>query len=145
MHEYLGRESGATPDGRKAGFPFADGAGPAQGRETSGPTAAILSTTSWDASPFIGGVALNMKFNSSLFTSPEAFQRLRDLIITYLRRGGFETQVNVVDHAMLQKAKENPDDYRDLVVRIGGYTDYFTRLSPEMQAEVMLRTEYQAV
>lgn len=145
MHELLGRDSGATPDGRKAGFPFADGAGPAQGRETSGPTAAILSTTSWDASPFIGGVALNMKFNSSLFTSPEAFRRLRDLIITYLRRGGFETQVNVVDHAMLLKAKENPDAYRDLVVRIGGYTDYFTRLSPEMQAEVMLRTEYQAV
>ena len=145
MHEKLGRECGATPDGRKAGFPFADGAGPAQGRETSGPTAAILSTTSWDAAPLIGGVALNMKFNSSLFTSPEAFQRLRDLIVTYLRRGGFEVQVNVVDHAVLQKAKENPDAYRDLVVRIGGYTDYFTRLSPEMQAEVMLRTEYQSV
>ncbi len=145
MHELLGRESGATPDGRKAGFPFADGAGPAQGREINGPTAAILSTTSWDASSFIGGVAFNMKFNSSLFTSPETFQRLRDLIVTYLRRGGFETQVNVVDHAMLLKAKENPDAYRDLVVRIGGYTDYFTRLSPEMQTEVMLRTEYQAV
>jgi len=145
MHEQLGRQCGATPDGRKAGFPFADGAGPAQGRETNGPTAAILSTTSWDAAPLIGGVAFNMKFNSSLFTSPEAFQRLRDLIVTYLHRGGFETQVNVVDHATLVKAKENPEAYRDLVVRIGGYTDYFTRLSPEMQAEVMLRTEYQGV
>ena len=145
MHERLGRECGATPDGRKAGFPFADGAGPAQGRETRGPTAAILSTTSWDASPLIGGVALNMKFNSSLFASQEAFQRLQDLIVTYLRRGGFEVQVNVVDHTVLKMAKENPDAYRDLVVRIGGYTDYFTRLSPEMQAEVMLRTEYQAV
>ena len=145
MHERLGGQCGATPDGRKAGFPFADGAGPAQGRETCGPTAAILSTTSWDAAPLIGGVALNMKFNSSLFSSPKAFQRLRDLLVTYLRRGGFEVQVNVVDHEVLQKAKENPEAYRDLVVRIGGYTDYFTRLSPEMQAEVMLRTEYQAV
>ena len=145
MHERLGSACGATPDGRKAGFPFADGAGPAQGRETSGPTAAILSTTSWDAAPLIGGVALNMKFNSSLFSSPDAFQRLRDLLVTYLRRGGFEVQVNVVDHSILQKAKENPDAYRDLVVRIGGYTDYFTRLSPQMQAEVMLRTEYQAI
>lgn len=145
MHEHLGRECGATPDGRKAGFPFADGAGPAQGRETCGPTAAILSTTSWDPAPLIGGVALNMKFNSSLFTSPEAFRRLRDLLVTYLSRGGFEVQVNVVDHTVLQKAQENPDAYRDLVVRIGGYTDYFTRLSPQMQTEVMLRTEYQAV
>jgi len=143
MHEKLGAECGATPDGRKAGFPFADGAGPAQGRESSGPTAAILSTTSWDASPLIGGVALNMKFNRTLFTSQAPFRRLRDLLVTYLSRGGFEVQVNVVDHAVLQKAKENPDAYRDLVVRIGGYTDYFTRLSPEMQAEVMLRTEYQ--
>lgn len=145
MHQTLGRICGATPDGRKAGFPFADGAGPAQGRETCGPTAAILSTTSWDPSAMIGGVAFNMKFNSSLFTSPEAFRRLRDLLVTYLRRGGFEVQVNVVDHAILQKAKENPEAYRDLVVRIGGYTDYFTRIGPQMQAEVMLRTEYQGV
>ncbi len=145
MHESLGRQSGATPDGRKAGLPFADGAGPAQGREICGPTAAILSTTSWDPSPFIGGVALNMKFNSSLFNSPDAFHRLRDLILTYLRRGGFETQVNVVDQSMLKQALENPDAFRDLVVRIGGYTDYFTRLSPEMQSEVMFRTEYTGV
>ena len=145
MHERLGSRCGATPDGRKSGFPFADGAGPAQGRESSGPTAAILSTTSWDAAPLIGGVALNMKFNASLFNGPGASDRLRDLLVTFLRRGGFEVQVNVVDHEMLQRAKENPDAYRDLVVRIGGYTDYFTRLSPEMQAEVMLRTEYQEV
>jgi trans-4-hydroxy-L-proline dehydratase len=142
MHEVLGRETGATPDGRRAGFPFADGCGPAQGRETHGPTAAIISTTSWDHSPMIGGLAYNMKFNSSLFRSPEGFARLRDLILTFLRRGGFETQINVVDADVLKRARRHPEDYRDLVVRIGGYTDYFTRLSPEMQDEVILRTEF---
>ena len=63
---------------------------------------------------------------------------------TFLSRGGFETQINVIDGAVLAKARRNPDEYRDLVVRIGGYTDYFTRLSPEMQDEVMMRTEFGA-
>lgn len=145
MHEYLGRQTGATPDGRRAGTPFADGAGPAQGRETRGPTAAILSTTRWDHSRMIGGLAFNMKFNTSLFKTPGGGERLRELVLTYLRRGGFETQINVVDAATLRKARQNPEAYRDLVVRIGGYTDYYTRLSPEMQEEVLLRTEYDHV
>jgi len=142
MHERLGSECGATPDGRCAGFPFADGGGPAQGREKSGPTSGIISTTAWDHSSFIGGVAYNMKFNKNLFNSLESREKLKSLIITYLKLGGFETQVNVVDHETLKKAVENPEEYRDLVVRIGGYTDYFTRLSSGMQKEVMLRTEF---
>ena len=145
MHERLGRETGATPDGRKAGFPFADGCGPAQGREHKGPTAAMLSTTSWEHSPMIGGLAYNLKFNSSLFESEEGSSRLRDLILTYLRRGGFEIQVNVVDNETLKRAKAHPEAYRDLVVRIGGYCDYFARLSPEMQDELILRTEFNQI
>jgi len=145
MHERLGRETTATPDGRRRGTPFADGCGPAQGREKCGPTAAILSTTSWDHSPMIGGLAFNMKFSRSLFRAPEAVERLRDLILTFLRRGGFEVQVNTVDREVLKAARENPEAYRDLVVRIGGYTDYFTRLSPEMQEEVMMRTQYEGL
>ena len=142
MHEHLGRQTGATPDGRQAGFPFADGCGPAQGRECFGPTAAILSTTSWDHRPMIGGLAYNMKFNASLLRSPGSRQGLRDLVLTYLRRGGFEAQINVVDQETLKKAKVHPEEYRDLVVRIGGYTDYFARLSPQMQDELILRTEF---
>ena len=142
MHEMLGRACGATPDGRRAGFPFADGCGPAQGRERGGPTQAVLSVTSWDASPLIGGAAFNLKFGASLFNSAGPVERLRDLIFTFLSLGGFETQVNVVDASVLKDAQANPEAYRDLVVRIGGYTDYFTRLSPQMQAEVILRTEY---
>jgi formate C-acetyltransferase len=145
MHEFLGRQCGVTPDGRRAGTPFADGCGPAQGRESRGPTAAILSTTSWDHAPMIGGLAYNMKFSGGLFAGPESLARLRDLVLTFLRRGGFETQINVVSRETLARARTHPDEYRDLVVRIGGYTDYFTRLSPEMQDELMLRTEYAEV
>ncbi|MHC4503604.1 MAG: pyruvate formate lyase family protein, partial [Planctomycetota bacterium] len=142
MHEQLGRECGATPDGRKRGTPFADGCGPAQGREAHGPTAAILSTTSWDHSPMIGGLAYNMKFSRSLFRPPASTERLRDLVLTFLRRGGFETQINVVDSETLKAARANPAEYRDLIVRIGGYTDYFTRLSEGMQEEIIMRTEF---
>lgn len=145
MHEHLGRQTGATPDGRRAGFPFADGCGPAQGRERFGPTAAILSTTSWDHRPMIGGLAYNMKFNAGLLRSPASRRGLRDLVLTYLQRGGFETQINVVDQDTLKRAKARPEEYRDLVVRIGGYTDYFARLSPQMQDELILRTEFSHV
>jgi formate C-acetyltransferase len=141
-HEQLGRETGATPDGRKAGFPFADGCGPAQGRETRGPTAAVLSVTRWDHSRMIGGLAMNLKFNSALFDTAEGFESLKQLIMTYLARGGFEVQVNVVNSEVLRKARVHPEQYRDLIVRIGGYSDYFTRLSPEMQDELIERTEY---
>ena len=142
MHEVLGKECGATPDGRKAGIPFADGCGPAQGREICGPTSGILSTTSWNPSPLIGGAAYNMKFNSSVFRSKESFKKLRDLVITFLKRGGFEIQINVVNNETLKKAKKHPEEYSDLVVRVGGFTEYFTRLSPEMQDEIIMRTEY---
>lgn len=142
MHEFLGRQCGATPDGRPAGFPFADGCGPAQGRETRGPTAAILSATSWDHAPMIGGLAYNMKFNKAFFATPKGHDNLRALILTFLRRGGFETQVNVVDAATLREAQRHPEAHRDLLVRIGGYSDYFTRLSREMQEEIILRTEF---
>ncbi len=142
MHEQLGRQTGATPDGRRAGFPFADGCGPAQGRESSGPTAAVLSVTGWDHSRMIGGLAYNLKFNSSLFRSSDGYAGLKALILTYLQRGGFEVQVNVVDGETLKAARAHPELYRDLIVRIGGYADYFTRLSPEMQDELILRTEF---
>lgn len=141
MHDRFGRDTGATPDGRLAGFPLGDGSGPAQGRESEGPTASVLSSTSWDHTRFIGGIAVNMKFSKSLFDDSK-LPALTALVKTYLLRGGFEMQINVTDRAVLEKARQNPELYRDLVVRIGGYSDYFTRLSPTMQDEVMLRTEH---
>ncbi len=141
MHERFGRETPATPDGRVKGFPLGDGSGPCQGREMKGPTASILSSTKWDHHAFIGGVAVNMKFSKSTL-GRKSLDVMQSLIAAYLRRGGFEIQINVTDRETLEKARENPEEYRDLVVRIGGYSDYFTRLSPEMQQEVILRTEH---
>lgn len=141
MHEQLGSRTGATPDGRLAGFPLGDGSGPAQGRETEGPTASILSSTKWPHDAFIGGIAINLKFSRSSF-QPASLEKMIALIRTFMARGGFELQLNVVDRETLLKAKKNPEQYRDLVVRVGGYSDYFIHLSPAMQEEVILRSEH---
>ncbi len=140
-HERFGRETGATPDGRVAGFPLADGSGPCQGREHCGPTSSVISSTKWSHAEMIGGVAVNMKFSKSSFTS-DSFGNMLALIKTFIQRGGFEIQINVTDKETLEKARKNPEEYKDLLVRIGGYSDYFTNISPEMQAEVILRTEH---
>lgn len=142
MHEQFGRATGASPDGRRAGFPLGDGSGPCQGRETAGPTASVLSSTKWSHKELIGGVAVNMKFAKKTFTD-ESGRKVRSLIHTYLERGGFEMQINVVDREMLLAARREPEKYRDLVVRIGGYSDYFVKLSNEMQEELLLRTAHE--
>ena len=142
MHEYFGSRTGATPDGRPAGFPLGDGSGPCQGRERQGATASVLSSTKWSHKELIGGVAVNMKFSKKSFTSA-SFGNMLALIKTYLARGGFEIQINVVDKATLERARECPELYSDIVVRVGGYSDYFVRLSPNMQAEILLRSEHE--
>ena len=142
MHERFGRETGASPDGRLAGFPLGDGSGPCQGREKNGPTASILSSTKWSHKELIGGVAVNMKFSKKTFTA-DSTAKIRQLVRVYMQRGGFEIQINVVDRDTLLRAQENPEMYKDLVVRIGGYSDYFVKISPEMQAEVLLRTAHE--
>jgi len=141
MHDILGRNTGATPDGRCAGFPLGDGSGPAQGRERLGPTASILSSTKWDHTPFIGGIAVNLKFSKS-YMSGGSLDVMKSLVKAYLERGGFELQINVTDAEILKKAQEDPESYRDLVVRIGGYSDYFVTLSKSMQSEVIMRTTH---
>lgn len=142
MHERLGRETGATPDGRLAGFPLSDGAGPAQGRERCGPTGAVKSTTKWDHRPMLGGLVLNLKFSRSALRGEGALEKLQQLIESYMRLGGFEIQINVVDRQTLLEAQQRPEAYQDLLVRVAGYSDYFVGLSPEMQAEVIARTEH---
>ena len=139
MHDIFGRDTGASPDGRLAGLPLGDGSGPAQGREHNGPTASILSSTKWDHTPFTGGIAVNMKF-SKAYMRDESYTVMKSLIMSYLQRGGFELQINVTDAELLKKAQKQPELYRDLVVRIGGYSDYFVSLSPTMQEEVIART-----
>ncbi|MCE5239598.1 hypothetical protein LLH23_14075 [bacterium] len=142
MHERMGSETGATPDGRHAGWPLADGAGGAQGREVSGPTAAVLSTTCWPHRRVLGGLVHNAKFPSTIFRTAEDRQALRAIIETYLRRGGFEMQVNVVGQETLLAAREHPEQYEDLLVRVAGYSDYFVHLCDKMQQEVIARAEH---
>ncbi len=141
MHEQMGSLTPASPDGRKEGFPLGDGSGPAQGRERKGPTASILSSTKWNHYPFIGGIAVNMKFGAS-WLKGDTLDKMISLIETFMERGGFELQINAVNRETLLEAKKNPEEYRDLVVRIGGYSDYFIHLSPAMQEEIIQRTEH---
>lgn len=136
-HVTKGRQTPATPDGRRAHTPLAAAASPTQGADTSGPTASMLSATCWNQIPFMGGVAINLKlqpFGSATHDS------LKTLIKTVLGQGGLQLQVNCVSTEKLLEARENPQQHRDLVVRIGGYSDFFTSLSPELQEEIIRRT-----
>jgi len=145
VHESFGAGTGATPDGRLAGFPLADGAGAAQGRDKAGPTASVISTTKWNHKKVLGGLVHNVKFSKSALSTDSGLAGLRNLIETYLRRGGFEIQVNVVSADTLRDAQAHPENYADLLVRIAGYSDYFVHLNPNMQAEVIARTEHMSV
>ncbi len=142
VHEEFGSKTGATPDGRKAGFPLADGAGASQGRDRKGPTASILSTTKWNHRRALGGLVQNLRFSASTFRSRQDLEALRHLAETYLRRGGFELQVNVVGSDTLRDAQRRPELYQDLLVRVAGYSDYFVHLNRNMQEEVIQRTEH---
>ena len=142
MHERLGGETGATPDGRLAGLPLADGAGGAQGREVRGPTAAVLSSTTWSHRPVLGGLVHNIKFPSNLLRDETGKHAAQRVLETYLQRGGFEIQVNVVDKDTLLDAQAHPEQYQDLLVRVAGYSDYFVHLNKNMQDEIIARTEH---
>jgi len=140
-HATLGEKMEATFDGRLAGTSYSDGCGPVQGRDVSGPTALLLSLTSWDQSRLLGGMVVNMKFGKEQLSGAKR-ENFLTLVRAFMERGGIEMQINVVDRATLEDAKKNPEAHRDLIVRIGGYSDYFTRLSSVLQQEIIDRTEY---
>lgn len=140
-HASRGADMGATFDGRKKGKAYSDGCCPVQGRDTNGPTAMINSLTGWDQSDFLAGMVVNVKFAKSTFDENKC-HLLVTLIETFMRRGGIEMQINSVDRKTLEDARIHPEDHRDLLVRIGGYSDYFVRLTPALQQEVIERTEY---
>ena len=137
-HARHGLKTGATPDGRKAAYPLSSGSSPVQGRETDGPTSAMLSATSWDHRPFLGGVAVNMKFEPNR-TDEESLTKFLALLKVFLARGGFEMQINAANSQQLEEARKNPEQYRDLMVRVGGFSANFVQLTPEMQQEIIDR------
>jgi len=142
FHAWLGNDTPATPDGRLAGKALANGAGAYQGRECSGPTASALSTTKWSHHRTLGGLVHNVRFSSSVFADGAPRQSARGVIETYLKRGGFEIQVNVLSAETLRAAQQRPDEHRDLLVRVAGYSNYFTSLLPALQEDVIARTEF---
>lgn len=143
-HGRYGLKTGATPDGRKAGYPFASGSSPTQGAENQGPTSAMLSATAWDHRPFLGGVAVNIKFSPDQMKG-ENLDKILAMVKTFLKLGGFQLQFNVVANETLIKAKENPEQYRDLIVRVGGFSANFVKLSPEVQMEIIDRNEHKDI
>ena len=140
VHVYFGSVVGATPDGRKAGFPLSEGISPVQGMDVKGPTAVIKSAAKIDHLR-TGGTLLNQKFTPQVFDTEEGFDKVAKLIRTYFRMDGHHIQFNVVTAETLRKAQKHPEQYRDLIVRVAGYSDYFVDLTPELQEEIIRRTE----
>jgi formate C-acetyltransferase len=140
-HVYFGSITGATPDGRKAELPLSEGISPVQGADRKGPTAVIRSAAKMDHVK-TGGTLLNMKFTPALLESEEGIGKLSHLVRSYFKLDGHHLQFNVVKAATLRAAQADPDAHRDLIVRVAGYSDYFCDLTPELQEEIIGRTEH---
>ncbi|MBU7023786.1 MAG: formate C-acetyltransferase/glycerol dehydratase family glycyl radical enzyme, partial [Theionarchaea archaeon] len=141
VHIYFGQVTGATPNGRKRGEPLSDGISPSQGADTRGPTAVIKSASRIDHAR-TGGTLLNQKFLPQVLQDDTGIEKLAHLIRTYFRLGGHHIQFNVVDAETLRNAQKNSEMYRDLIVRVAGYSDYFVDIGKELQDEIISRTAH---
>ncbi len=140
-HVYFGSVIGATPDGRLAGQPLSEGISPVQGADRYGPTAVIKSCAKMDHVR-TGGTLLNQKFTPKLLEGQEGIDNLAHLVRAYFRMGGHHVQFNVVSADTLRDAQKHPEKYRDLIVRVAGYSDYFCDLTKALQDEIISRTEH---
>jgi len=140
-HVYFGSVTMATPDGRKAHEPLSEGISPFQGADIKGPTAVLKSAAKIDHIK-TGGTLLNQKFTPHLLDSEAGLRSLMHLIRGYFRMDGHHIQFNVVTAQILREAQKHPERHRDLIVRVAGYSDYFNDLSPELQDEIIRRTEH---
>lgn len=137
-----GRTVGALPDGRRSGEPLADSVGPMQGRDRSGPTAMLNSVVKLPLWRAVGTPVLNIRLARELLESGRGLAAAAGLVRSYFARGGLQIQVSVLDREELIDAQRNPERHGDLIVRIGGYSEYFTRLTRELQDAVLARTEH---
>jgi formate C-acetyltransferase len=140
-HVYFGSVMGASPEGRLAETPLSEGISPVQGADRNGPTAVLRSAAKLDHLR-TGGTLLNQKFSPDLLKGEVGLILLMQLVRAYFKMDGHHIQFNVVDAETLKQAQENPQDYRDLIVRVAGYSDYFCDLSPALQNEIIQRTEH---
>ncbi|WBW95177.1 trans-4-hydroxy-L-proline dehydratase [Oceanirhabdus sp. W0125-5] len=139
-HVYFGSVIGATPDGRLANKPLADGISPSKGADRNGPTAVIKSAAKMDH-VLTGGTLLNQKFTPDILEGEEGLNNLAHIVRAYFKLDGHHIQFNVISKETLLKAQENPDEYKELIVRVAGYSDYFCNLSKALQDEIIERTE----
>ena len=138
-HVYFGTRVGATPDGRHACLPISDGTSPAHGADRAGPTAVCKSLGKMDQIKS-GGTLLNQRFLPHVLDGDSGIQALAGLIRGYFRMEGHHIQFNVVDTETLRAAQADPEEYRDLLVRVAGYSDYFVDMGADLQEEVIART-----
>jgi formate C-acetyltransferase len=141
VHIYFGKVVAATPDGRKAGEPLSEGVSPVQGADRKGPTAVIKSVAKIDHVR-TGGTLLNQKFTPQLLADEIGMNKLAQLVRTFFKLDGHHIQFNVVNSDMLRDAQKHPERYRDLIVRVAGFSDYFVDLSVDLQNEIIKRTEH---
>jgi len=139
VHIYFGQVTGALPSGRKANEPVSDGISPSQGIDSQGPTAVVKSAAKIDHAR-TGGTLLNMKFNPRMLDG-EGLEKLTHLIRGYFKMDGHHIQFNVIDAETLREAQKKPQENRDLIVRVAGYSDYFIDLGAGLQNEIIARTE----
>ena len=139
-HNYFGSVCGASVNGRLAKFAISDGTSPAHGADTNGPTAVIKSLGKLDQTKS-GGTLLNVRFVPTLLKRDEDLKKLVSLIRAYFNMGGHHIQFNIVDTQTLLDAQKEPENYKDLLVRVAGYSDYFNDMTEQLQNEIIARTE----
>jgi trans-4-hydroxy-L-proline dehydratase len=142
-HVYFGQVTGASADGRRAGLPLSEGISPVQGADRRGPTAVIRSAAKMDHAR-TGGTLLNQKFSPDLLKDEAGLNGLVSLVRAYFKLDGHHIQFNVVDAETLRTALLHPENHRDLIVRVAGYSDYFCDLSSALQEEIIARTEQES-
>jgi pyruvate formate-lyase/glycerol dehydratase family glycyl radical enzyme len=142
-HVYFGSVTGATSDGRNSGKPLSEGISPSQGADKNGPTSVIKSASKIDHLR-TGGTLLNQKFSPQFFEDEDSYDCLTSLIRSYFSLDGHHIQFNVVNAETLKDAQLHPELYRDLIVRVAGYSDYFNDLGEDLQNEIINRTEHQS-
>lgn len=140
-HVYFGSVTGAMPDGRKAKQPLSEGISPFQGADQHGPTPVLKSAAKIDHLR-TGGTLLNQKFTPSFLENEDGRRKVMHLVRSWFRMMGHHIQFNVVDADTLRDAQEHPENYRDLIVRVAGYSDYFNDLGKDLQDEIIRRTAH---
>jgi len=137
-HNYFGQKLAASPNGRFSGMPESDGTSPSHGADRFGPTAVVKSLAKMDQVKS-GGTLLNQRFLPSVLAGEEGIEGVKNLIRTYFKLGGHHIQFNVVDSETLRDAQKHPENYRGLLVRVAGYSDYFVDLDNYQQEEIIAR------